>query len=188
MIEKRVSADRHFNDIGWLQTYWLFSFGDYHDPQNMGHGSLRVFNDDVVQPGQGFGEHPHAEMEIISMVLEGEMTHRDAMGNEVLVRADEVQRMTAGTGLRHSGWNHGRQPVHFLPIWIKPARSGLDPSYDQQSFTSAQWQNQLTMLASSHPDRERYSSIPGGAVPGCGGYREDGCFLLLTAVTNYLSI
>ena len=114
------AADRHFNDFGWLQTYWLFSFSDYYDPKNANHGALRVFNDDVVQPNTGFATHPHEEMEIVSIILSGEMTHADTMGNSTIIRAGDIQRMTAGTGLRHSEWNHGPDPVHFFQIWIKP--------------------------------------------------------------------
>lgn len=102
MLNSIRSQDRHFSDMGWLQTYRLFSFSSYYDPENINHGALRVFNDDIVRPQTGFDTHPHEEMEIISVILSGEMTHRDTMGNETIVRQNDVQRMTAGTGL-HSG-------------------------------------------------------------------------------------
>jgi len=151
MIEIIQAHDRHFNDFGWLQTYWLFSFGDYYDPANMRHGALRVFNDDIVQPQQGFPKHPHEEMEIISIVLSGTMRHEDTMGNVTVIRPGDVQRMTAGTGLFHSEGNDSDQPVHFLQIWVQPDTSRLSPSYDQKNFAAEIWQNRLALLASNHP-------------------------------------
>ena len=148
MVEKILAKDRYFNDFGWLKTYWLFSFSDYYDPKNVNHGTLRVFNDDVVQPGKGFGLHPHEEMEIVSIILEGEMTHRDTMGNDTVIRVGDVQRMTAGTGLQHSEWNNGAEAVAFFQIWIQPGQRGLDPSYDQRSFKPEHWQGKLALLAS----------------------------------------
>lgn len=144
--------DRHFNDFGWLQTYWLFSFGNYYDPANLNHGTLRVFNDDIVQPRQGFPRHPHEEMEIISLVLSGTMRHQDTLGNSTVIRPGEVQRMTAGTGLFHSEWNDSDQPVHFFQIWVQPDTPRLSPSYDQKTFAPAIWQNRLALLASNHPE------------------------------------
>lgn len=147
-----VKADnRHLKDMGWLKTYWLFSFSDYYDPSNVSHGNLRVFNDDVVQAHTGFDTHPHEEMEIISIILDGEMAHKDTMGNETIIRPNDVQRMTAGTGLFHSEKNESDRPVHFYQIWIIPDKRGLAPSYDQRSFDPALWQNRLALLAS---DRE----------------------------------
>lgn len=142
------AKDRHFSDMGWLQTYWLFSFSDYHDPENTGHGSLRVFNDDIVQPQAGFGTHPHQEMEIISIVIHGEMIHKDTMGNEMIIKQHDVQRMTAGTGLQHSEWNEGNNTVGFFQIWLLPDRKGLAPSYDQKSFVPEYWKNRLALIAS----------------------------------------
>ena len=139
---------RHFTDFGWLKTYWLFSFGDYYDPENLQHGKLRVFNDDVVEPQTGFSKHPHEEMEIVSIVLSGEMTHKDTMGNTINIKAGDVQRMSAGTGLYHSEWNYGDEPVHFFQIWIYPDKRVLTPSYDQKAFNSEIWHNRLTLLAS----------------------------------------
>lgn len=139
---------RHFTDFGWLKTYWLFSFGDYYDPENLQHGKLRVFNDDVVEPQTGFSKHPHEEMEIVSIVLSGEMTHKDTMGNTINIKAGDVQRMSAGTGLYHSEWNYGDEPVHFFQIWIYPDKRVLTPSYDQKAFNPEIWHNRLTLLAS----------------------------------------
>ena len=152
MIKKIAAQDRHFNDFGWLKTYWLFSFSSYSDPKNREHGMLRVFNDDVVAPHSGFGTHPHEEMEIISIVLDGEMVHTDTMGNSCVIQKNDVQRMTAGTGLFHSERNESDRPVHFFQIWIRPDRFGLTPSYDQKSFSESTWHNTLAMLASSHPE------------------------------------
>lgn len=148
-----INADnRHFNDFGWLQTYWLFSFGNYFDTANLSHGALRVVNDDIVQPHQGFPLHPHEEMEIISLVLSGTMRHEDTMGNETVIRPGDVQRMTAGTGLFHSEWNDSDQPVHFLQIWVQPDRPRCAPSYDQKNFAPESWHNRLTLLASNKPE------------------------------------
>ncbi len=148
------AKDRHFNDMGWLQTYWLFSFSDYYDPKNTSHGSLRVFNDDIVQPHTGFNTHPHQEMEIISIILHGEMTHKDTMGNETKIKQHDVQRMTAGTGLQHSERNEGDDPVGFFQIWISPDKKGLDPSYNQKSFEPKYWKHRLALIASHQPQEE----------------------------------
>ena len=142
------AQDRHFNDFGWLKTYWLFSFANYYDPHNIQFGALRVFNDDVVAPDTGFPTHPHEEMEIITIVLDGEMTHQDSMGNQAVIKAGDVQRMSAGTGLTHSEFNLAKQPVHFYQIWILPDLQRLEPTYDQQNFTPDQWQNRLLPVAS----------------------------------------
>lgn len=114
MIEIVKADNRHFSDYGWLKTYWLFSFSNYYDPHNIQFGALRVFNDDIVEPGTGFPTHPHEEMEIITIVLRGEMTHKDSMGNETVIKAGDVQRMSAGTGLTHSEYNLAEIPVHFF--------------------------------------------------------------------------
>ncbi len=152
MFEIITAASRHFNDFGWLQTYWLFSFGNYYDPANLSHGALRVFNDDIVQPRQGFPKHPHEEMEIISIVLNGTMRHEDTMGNSTVIRPRDVQRMTAGTGLFHSEWNDSDQPVHFFQIWVQPDTPRLSPSYDQKNFAAETWLNRLALLASNRPE------------------------------------
>lgn len=152
MIKIIPSNKRHFNDFGWLQSYWLFSFGDYYDADNVQHGALRVFNDDVVQAQSGFGRHPHQEMEIVSIVLDGEMSHKDSMGNKTVIRAGDVQRMTAGTGLTHSEMNESDKPVHFFQIWIHPDKPGLEPSYDQKNISAECWQHQLALLASDRKE------------------------------------
>ena len=139
---------RHFTDMGWLKTYWLFSFSNYNDPANMGHGKLRVFNDDVVRTATGFPTHPHEEMEIITIVLKGEISHRDSMGNGGVIRAGEVQRMSAGTGLTHSEYNQADRDLHFYQVWILPDEPGLIPSYEQKGFTEDDFKNVLFPLAS----------------------------------------
>ena len=144
-----IPADRrHFSDFGWLQTYWLFSFADYYDPGNIQYGALRVFNDDIVQPGMGFPTHPHYEMEIITIVLDGEITHQDSMGNRAVISAGEVQRMSAGTGLTHSEFNLAQTPVHFYQIWLFPDMRGLKPSYSQKRYPPSAWKNTLFPVAS----------------------------------------
>src|SRR5215475_143601 len=144
-----VGADaRHFTDFGWLKTYWLFSFSEYYDPANIQFGALRVFNDDVVAPNTGFGTHPHQEMEIITIVLDGAVTHEDSLGTKAVIRAGDVQRMSAGTGIRHSEFNRGEVPAHFYQIWLYPDTSGLPPSYDQKSFAGTVWTNRLVPVAS----------------------------------------
>jgi len=152
---------RHFSDFGWLKTYWLFSFADYYAPDNIQFGPLRVFNDDVVVPGTGFPTHPHEEMEIITLVLAGAITHKDSMGNTTVIKAGDVQRMSAGTGLTHSEYNSSnKNPVHFYQIWIYPDKHGLRPSYDQRSFKNEEWHNQMLPIASGqrHKNAVRFHS------------------------------
>ena len=191
MIDIIKSSDRHFTNFGWLQTYWLFSFSNYFDPGNIQFGALRVFNDDVVQPSRGFPTHPHEEMEIITVVLEGEMTHEDSMGNKNVIRAGDVQRMSAGTGITHSEFNLGDEPVHFYQIWIFPDESGLKPSYDQKHFDPADWQNQLFPIASGQGIHESVSFHTDATIyrcaldPGASVTKEDASgrrlFLYLTS-------
>ncbi len=146
---KIVKADqRYYSDFGWLKTYWLFSFADYNDPANISHGALRVFNDDIIDPGTGFPTHPHHEMEIITFVLSGEITHEDSMGHKTVIKPGDVQRMSAGTGLTHSEHNYGDKPARFYQIWIFPDRKGLKPSYDQKSFEPSEWRNRLLPIVS----------------------------------------
>lgn len=142
------AKDRHFADFNWLQTYWLFSFAEYYDPDNIQFGALRVVNDDVVQPHKGFGTHPHEEMEIITIVLEGEVTHQDSLETKAVIQAGDVQRMSAGTGIRHSEFNLGNEPAHFYQIWIYPDESGIEPSYGQKSFKGVDRTNYLLPVAS----------------------------------------
>jgi redox-sensitive bicupin YhaK (pirin superfamily) len=149
MIHIRKAAERGHFDHGWLDTWHTFSFGDYFDPDNMGFRALRVINDDRVDPGQGFGMHGHRDMEIVTYVLEGALEHRDSMGNGSVLRPGELQRMSAGTGIRHSEFNPSRtEPVHLYQIWLLPARNGLKPSYEQRGFGEAERQGRLRLVAS----------------------------------------
>lgn len=147
---KRIirASERHANDFGWLKNFWLFSFSDYYAPDNVQFGSLRVFNDDVVQGSGGFPTHPHKEMEIVSIVWEGQLSHADSMGNEGDIGPCEVQRMSAGTGITHSEFNNGDSPTHFYQIWLLPDEAGLTPTYEQKCFDAAQRRNVLQTVAS----------------------------------------
>ncbi len=149
MIQIIPSKDRYHQNIGWLDTRWHFSFSDYYDPKNMQWGALRVFNDDVVQPGQGFGTHPHKDMEIITCVLDGALEHKDSLGNTGVIRKGEVQVMSAGKGIRHSEYNHSKaEPLHLLQLWIFPRKQGLEPRWEQRAFTSALAKGKLLPVVS----------------------------------------
>ncbi len=145
----RPARARGHADHGWLDSRHTFSFADYYDPQHMGFGPLRVINEDFVQPGRGFAEHGHRNMEIVSYVLEGALKHKDSLGETSIIRPGDVQRMSAGTGIRHSEYNASEtEPVRFLQIWIIPDRSAMTPSYEQKTFPQAERHGQLRLIGS----------------------------------------
>ena len=136
MIEIIKSGEHYHNEEDWLSTYWHFSFAHYQDPAKMNFGPLRVFNDDIIQPGKGFGFHPHRDMEIVTYVIDGELEHRDNQGNHGVIHPGEIQRMTAGSGIMHSEYNHSKEkPLRLLQMWLFANRRGLDPSWEQHRFS-----------------------------------------------------
>ncbi len=150
MIAVRKAEDRGRSRISWLDSYHTFSFSDYHDPRHMGFRSLRVINDDTVAPAGGFGTHGHRDMEIITYVLEGALVHSDSLGTGSVIRPGDVQKMSAGTGIRHSEFNHSQtEPVHFLQIWIIPDRAGVEPGYQQLHFPREAKLGRLLLVASN---------------------------------------
>ena len=148
MVRIRRASERGHVDRGWLNSYFTFSFADYHDPRHMGFRNLRVINDDVVAPGRGFGMHPHRDMEIVTYVLKGSLKHQDSMGNAAVIPPGEVQRMSAGTGVFHSEVNASEtEPVHLLQIWILPEKDGIQPGYEQKAYPAEERRGQLRLVA-----------------------------------------
>ena len=171
MITIRRSDERGGGDYGWLNTRHSFSFDQYYDPRHMGFRSLRVINEDWVQPGHGFPMHPHRDMEIITYLLEGALEHKDSMGNGSIIRPGDGQRMSAGTGVRHSEANPSQtDPAHLLQIWILPGRRGIEPGYEQKEFPAEEKRGKLRLIASPdgkdgsvtiHQDARLYGSLLG---------------------------
>ena len=153
MIKIRKSADRGFADHGWLKSFHSFSFAGYHDANHMNWGNLRVINEDRIEPGTGFGTHGHRDMEIISYVLTGELAHKDNMGNVVSIPPGDIQRMSAGSGVMHSEFNHApKETTHFFQIWIQPNEFNIEPSYEKKTVPPASKRGRLALLASNQPD------------------------------------
>ena len=191
MNQLRRSNERGHANHGWLDSHHSFSFADYHDPLHMGFGPLRVINEDRVAPGSGFGTHGHRDMEIITYVLEGELGHKDSIGNGSVIRPGDVQRMSAGSGIRHSEYNHAQQEqTHFLQIWIEPNVRGIAPGYEEKRFEAADKRGRLRLVASPDgaesatldlaPGRRAYVHVARGSVSVNGVALEAGDALKVT--------
>jgi len=173
MLELRKAQERGHADLGWLDSYHSFSFADYHDPQHMSFGALRVINDDRINVGGGFGTHGHRDMEIITYVLDGELAHKDSMGNGSVIRPGDVQRMSAGKGVMHSEFNHAPdRTTHLLQIWIEPNVRGISPGYEEKHFDPAEKRGRMRLIASPdgqdgsisiHQDAKVYAGLFDGA-------------------------
>ena len=171
MIQLRKSSERGYADHGWLRSFHTFSFADYQDSEHMGFGPLRVINDDRIAPGQGFGTHGHRDMEIITYVLQGALAHKDSMGNGSTILPGDVQRMSAGSGVRHSEFSHETAPTHLLQIWIEPDVRDIPPEYEQTHFDAGSKRGRLRLLASGdgrdgslkiHQDADLYAALIDG--------------------------
>jgi redox-sensitive bicupin YhaK (pirin superfamily) len=172
MIKRRPANERGHANHGWLDTYYTFSFADYHDEEHMGFRTLRVINDDTIQPAGGFGTHPHRDMEIITYVLDGALEHKDSMGTGSVIEAGDVQHMSAGSGVTHSEFNPSREhPVRLLQIWMRPAERGIEPVYDQKTFPAKAKRGRLCLIASPdgrggslaiHQDASLYATVLDG--------------------------
>ncbi|MQR00172.1 pirin family protein [Glaciimonas soli] len=172
MITVRKSSDRGHANHGWLDSHFSFSFAEYYDPEHMGFGPLRVINEDRIQAGTGFGTHGHKDMEIITYILEGALAHKDSMGTGSVIRPGDVQRMSAGSGVRHSEFNDAPTETHLLQIWIMPNVAGIAPSYEEKNFSRADKDGKLRLIASSdgrdgsvmmHQDASLYAGLFDGA-------------------------